>query len=194
MQNIAKIQAKLLPYSIGVYFDAESEAKIRALWKKLAEKNLADYLHNTESRPHLTLAIYEDLELFKAHEILTAISENHAPIPLSFEYVGVFPTTRGTFLGPVVTESLLELHRQVNGNINPHAKLPEIPYYLPEQWVPHCGVAIEVETKNIPEIIQTTSEMFEFPFNATVIEIGITTHEAGNEYCCYQLGKNQEYN
>jgi 2'-5' RNA ligase len=187
MQNIAKIQAKLLPYSIGVYFDAESDAKIRALWKTLAERKLADYLHQSDSRPHLTLAIYKELNLVEAHRLLTKICKQNAPIPLSFEYVGVFPTTRGIFLGPVVTSPLLTLHRQVNEEMNAFAALPEFPYYLPEHWVPHCGVAIEVEPKDIPDVIQITSQMIEFPFNATVIEIGITTHEAGNEYCCYSL-------
>ncbi len=189
MQNIAKIQAKLLPYSIGVYFDAESEAKIRALWKKLAEKGVADYLHNTNSRPHLTLAIYKDLQLIKAHHILMALCEEYAAIPISFQSIGIFPTTGSIFLGPVVTQPLLALHRQVNAEINPFADLPEFPYYLPEQWVPHCGVAIEVENKDIPAVFRITSQVIEFPFNAVIKEMGITTDETGNQYCCYRLGE-----
>ncbi len=187
MQNIAKIQAKLLPYSIGVYFDAESEAKIRALWKVLAEKGVADYLELAGHRPHITLAIYEDLDLEKTNEILTNICEKTSEIPISFQFIGVFPTTRGIFLGPVVTEPLLELHRQINREINAFAILPEIPYYLPEKWVPHCGVAVEVEPQHIPTVVQITDEMIEFPFKAIIKEIGITTNNTEQQYCCYRL-------
>lgn len=187
MQDIAKIQSKLFPYSIGVYFDAESETKIRTLWEVLAERGVANYFYHSESRPHLTLATYNDLDLEKIDEILTSIGEKNAPIPISFQYIGVFPTTRGIFLGPVVTKPLLKLHRQIYQEITPYSILSGIPYYLPEKWVPHCGVAVEVEPEHIPSVVQITDEMITFPFDATITEIGITTNRSENQYCCYQL-------
>ena len=84
MQDIAKIQAKLFPYSIGVYFDAHTEDIIRDLWARLASAG-ADYLHATGQRPHITLGIYKDLDLELTDKMLTQISRETTIIPLSFQ-------------------------------------------------------------------------------------------------------------
>ena len=188
MQDIAKINANLLPYSIGVYFDADGEAAIRQVWADLAAADIADYMHLTGQRPHLTLGIYKHLDLDAAHAALAQISAETAPIPLSFQYLAVFPVSRSIFLGPVVTAPLLKLHKSVHEAVRPLAELPNFPYYLPEKWVPHCGLAIEVDADKVPAAIALSSQALRFTFDVTITKIGISTVPVENQFCCYPLG------
>lgn len=188
MQDIEKIESKLHPYSIGGYFDADSEAAIRAVWAKLAAAELADYLFRSNHRPHITFANFNDLQTAETHTILETICRSTPPIQLSFQFIGVFPTTSGIFLGPVVTKPLLTLHQKLHDALRPIAAPSESPYYLPENWVPHCGVAVEVEADHIPAAVQLIQNSFSFPFNVTLEEISINTIPAENRLCCYRLG------
>jgi len=186
MQDISRIQEKLLPYSIGVYFDSQTEETIRGLWKKLAAIGV-DFLFLTKQRPHLTLGIYKGLDLEQTDQTLTEVSAKTAVIPISFQYVGVFPTTRSIFLGPVLNEPLTTLHETIYQALKPHADMPNFSYYLPDHWVPHCGIGVEVDEEIIPEVIRITNQTISFPLEARIEEIGISTNIQTLNFCCYPL-------
>jgi 2'-5' RNA ligase len=104
----------------------------------LAETGLAPYMHTSGNRPHLTLAIYQELVLAEAKERLTLLAATSKSLPITFSHIGLFPTPEAVvFVAPRVTSDLLELHSRL------HDLLADIgrqllAYYLPGQW---CRIA-----------------------------------------------------
>ncbi len=163
-----------MTYSIGVYFDHKTEVEIRRIWQVLAENQIADYLHLSNNRPHLTLAIFEDLDLEKTSDILCKLADEFQVLDVSFQSVGIFPYST-VFLAPLVSHELLNYQQELHEKLAPFSTLPEIPYFLPGQWVPHCSMAIDFETEKWVEAVQKILEEVRLPINGKITELGLTS-------------------
>lgn len=162
-----------MPFAVHLFFDANTEAGVRSVWKTLADTGIAPYMHHSANRPHFTLAICEQLDLTRCEQQLKSFAASRIPLPVSFQYLGVFPTTpAGVFLGSNVTAPLLELHAQLHETLHPICSEPN-PYYLPGHWVPHCTLALELEARFITQVLDIGLQM-ELPVHAQITEIGLT--------------------
>lgn len=131
-----------MPYAIAALFDAHSQAGIQALRARLAEVTGANAL--PEGRPHLTLAVVEELDAEALRPALLAFCQSMPPLPLHLAAVGAFPTAEGiVYLAPVVTQPLLAAHASLCRVLTEAGYTPE-PYYRPQNWVPHCTVAVNL--------------------------------------------------
>lgn len=164
-----------MTYSIGVYFDHETEVEIRRIWQILAEFQIADYLHLSNNRPHLTLSIFEDLDLDKTSDILCGLADEFPVLEISFQSVGIFPYST-VFLAPLVSHELLNFQRTLHEKLVPYAKLPEIPYFLPGLWVPHCSMAIDFLPGKWIDAVQKILEEIQLPLNGKISELGLTSY------------------
>jgi 2'-5' RNA ligase len=132
-------------YAVGLNFDAEPTNLILNIWKQLAETGLADYLYISGNHPHITLGIFEDIDVEKVNFELNAYTKNLAPFQLSFQQIGIFPSPKvAVFWGPVVTEKLLELHSDLYERLRKFGGQPDFDFYKPGYWVPHCALAMEI--------------------------------------------------
>ena len=111
-----------MTYSIGVYFDETTEVEIRRIWQVLAECQIADYLHLSNNRPHLTLSIFEDLDLDKTSDILCKLAGEFPILEISFQSVGIFPYST-VFLAPLVSHELLNFQRELHEKLVPLCKV-----------------------------------------------------------------------
>jgi len=161
-----------MPYALQLYFDPSTDAKVRKLWRRFAEAGIARHLVESANRPHLTLAVYDNLDVVTAERELLLFVPTLAPFPVIFTHVGVFTQPSPVvFLAPVVTIDLLDLHqvtheRFVGFGTGPHQ------FYLPRRWIPHCTIALHVDRQTLPlsmEVIQEIS----LPMTGTVTELGI---------------------
>ena len=164
-----------MTYSIGVYFDPQTETEIRRIWQLMAENGVAEYLHLSANRPHFTLTIFEDLDLDKTGEVLCKLASQLMPLEVSFQSIGIFSNTTAVFLAPLVTQQLLDLQKELHEALIGFASLPEFPYYLPGQWVPHCGLAIEMPPENLLSAAKIAIENLTLPLNGRITELGLTS-------------------
>lgn len=67
-----------MPYALQLYFDPGTDAMVRQLWCRFAEAGIARHLAESANRPHLTLAIYDDLDVAMAERELL-LSSRHSP-------------------------------------------------------------------------------------------------------------------
>lgn len=140
-----------MPYAIAALFDAQSEAGIRALRARLAESAGADAF--PQVRPHLTLAVIEELDAEALRPTLQAFCQSMPPLPLHLAAVGAFPTSEGVvYLAPVVTRPLLAAHASLCRVLTDAGYTPE-PYYRPQNWVPHCTVAANLTRAQVSEAV-----------------------------------------
>jgi 2'-5' RNA ligase superfamily protein len=111
-----------MPFAIELFFDAATDAAVRRVWAALAEQGIAPYLHESAAQPHISLAVYEGLDV---------------------SGWGVFPgaSESAVFAAPVVTSDLLAVHDEACALLASVAREPAA-YYLPGRWVPHCSLAV----------------------------------------------------
>lgn len=161
-----------MPFAVHLFFDTSAEAVIKSAWKKLADTGIAPYMHQSANRPHFTLAIYEDIDSTASEQLLKSFATTTNPLPVIFQYLGIFPTTpSAVFLSSAVTVPLLELHAQIHETMRHIGRDPN-PYYLPGNWVPHCTLALELEPRLITRVLEFGLQM-PLPFSGEISEIGV---------------------
>src|ERR1035437_2749441 len=163
-----------MPYSIGLYFDQETDLLIRKIWTLLDERKFGGYYHQSGNRPHLTLSIFNDVDISKAAYVLEHISQSLNPFSLSFQQIGLFPgPDMAIFWGPVVTKELLEIHSHIYKLFCEFSTQPDFNFYTPGHWIPHCGLAMEIKNYSVvPQIIELCQTLPN-PHIGWVTEIGL---------------------
>ena len=99
-----------MPFAIELTLDAEAGDAVRALWRALADAGIDSFMLRSGAAPHITLAVYDDLDIDAYVTTLGAFATAVAVHAVTFASIGVFPTTGVVFLAPVVTPELLAIH------------------------------------------------------------------------------------
>ena len=145
-----------MPYSIELRFDdALTEAVAR--WSEAVAALVG--LPCGVVEPHVSLAVYDDRAAVDPDKLVAALDRlapRHAPTPVTFASVGVFPTEeRVLFLAPVVSPRLLALHHayhSLTAELRPRCR----EHYLPGNWVPHCTLAMLLP---LPELLRALEQL-----------------------------------
>lgn len=174
-----------MPYAIEMFFDEELDATIRSVWNKLAERKLAPYLAGCGSRPHVSLAVYDDLDVPTAEDRLKSFAASLAPFSMMMWNLGIFSSPPVVFYAPQVTQGLLALHSKFHDHFQGLGQGPA-EYYLPGRWVPHCALAVRVEPSRLPRVVDTCRKECP-PVSGEVREIGIVRFLPVVQLCAFGL-------
>lgn len=144
----------MIGYAVELYFDAEGEERIRRLWRGLATVGISDVLEKSGGRPHISLAVFGDVEVGRLQEVVEGFAQELPPLRVNLASVGTFPTPEGVvFLAPVVSRALLALHESFSERLAVH-KLVAQPYYRAGRWVPHCTVGQSLASGQITAAVE----------------------------------------
>ena len=133
-----------MQYAIELYYDKETENKLFELAKKIADEGISTKFLEWKTRPHLTLACFNDVEETECIEKLKIFAENHKAIPAYIGSIGMFNDTKTIFVSPVMNSSMYQFQRELHETlIGFDAKGWE--WYCPDMWVPHCTIALTRE-------------------------------------------------
>lgn len=171
-----------MSFAINLYFNKEGEQAILKIWESLALLNIGKCMSCTNGRPHITLAIYNDLEMSKAKEVLEVITQDVYSFKLTFLQIGIFPLHKGTiFLTPNLTNELFLIHGRLH---DAFAKWAEQgwEYYKPQVWHPHCTLSMETPVAEIPKVLEEILKNFQC-IEVTVESMGIASLDP-IEYLC----------
>ena len=80
-----------MPFAVHLFFDTDTEVIIKSAWRKLADTEVAPYMHVSANRPHLTLAIYQHLNLTESEQQLRGLAATRNPLAVIFQHLGIFP-------------------------------------------------------------------------------------------------------
>ena len=130
-----------MQYAIELYFDKETEEKLLALSRRVAEAKLSTKFLEWKTRPHLTLACFNDVDEVRCAELLGRFAASRLPLPAYIGSVGMFNDTRTIFASPIMNEGMYRFHREL------HEALKDFDtagweWYLPGRWAPHCTLAL----------------------------------------------------
>ncbi len=174
-------------YAVELGFDPASEARVRALWQKLADQGLSSVLLELGARPHISLAVAESLDAAAFEPVLAEFARASAPLELALSAVGHFPTDEGVvYLAPTVTPELLELHRALYARLEALG-LETNTYYRPGRWVPHCTAATDLARADVPRAVALCAASD--AYGPIALEsVALVEWRPVTELCAFRLG------
>jgi hypothetical protein len=90
-----------MAFAIELALDAASAAPVRALWRRLAEAG-ARFMADSGADPHVSLVIWDDLDVERASAEIAALARETALVPVAFTRVSVeFRPARERFSRPL---------------------------------------------------------------------------------------------
>lgn len=173
-------------FAVELYFDTGLEAAIRALRVELGNAGIPPFMDEIGDRPHVSLAVFSELDVPTLTPLLAAFAAETPEFTISFASVGVFPTAEGAvFLAPLMTDQLKTIHQDF------HRRLGVLPtpsgaYYRPDQWVPHCTLAMEVPQPLIGTAVQTCVTHWQ-SYQGVVQEVGLIEFRPVKTWQLYPL-------
>src|SRR5690348_16612926 len=119
-----------MPFAIQLFVDPVSDSIVRSLWEDIARAGLFA-MRESGNRPHVSLAIYRELDVALCANLLDVFAATHAPFALTFTSLGIFHEGQiVVFLAPVASVALLHLHKEIHALLQGTDTFPA-PYYLP---------------------------------------------------------------
>lgn len=136
-----------MQYAIELYFDKETEQKLFDLAKRVADEKLSTKFLEWKTRPHLTLACFNDVDEEKCIKQLKEFAKSHKRIPAYMGSVGMFNDTKTIFVSPVMNSNMYQFQRELHEHLNDFDK-NGWEWYCPNRWVPHCTLALTSEDED----------------------------------------------
>lgn len=160
-----------MPYAIEMFFDPESESKIRFLQDSLASAGVAA-APDPASRPHVSLTVCDSVDIPAACHFLDQFAEATPSFPISLSSLGFFATVEPVaYLSPKVTPALLALHAEFSAAFAGISK-GLWDHYSPARWMPHCTIATSIPAHGSPAILDICRSA-SLPLDCLVSAIGL---------------------
>lgn len=133
-----------MQYAIELYYDEETENKLFHLAQRVAEEGISTKFLEWKTRPHLTLACFNDVNEETCIWKLKEFAGEHKTMPAYIASVGMFNDTKTIFAAPMMNQAMYEFQAQL------HECLKDFDttgweWYCPGRWAPHCTLALTAE-------------------------------------------------
>ena len=133
-----------MKYAIELYFDKETEQKLNQLSQKIADAKISTKFLEWKTRPHLTLACYNDVDENRCIESLKDFAQSHKRMPAYIGSVGMFNDTKTIFVSPIMNSAMYQFQRELFESLT-EFDTKGWEWYHPDRWVPHCTIALTGE-------------------------------------------------
>ena len=130
-----------MQYAIELYYDKETEKKLFDIAQKIADEKISTRFLEWKTRPHLTLACFNDVDEAYCIKKLKDFAENHKIMPAYIGSVGMFNDTKTIFVSPVMNSGMYQFQRELHENLK-EFDTTGWEWYCPDRWVPHCTIAL----------------------------------------------------
>ncbi len=177
-----------MPFAFELFLDSVTEQLIREVWRRYAELGISSYLAESDSRPHVTMAVFDELTIEECQVLLNDFVARKRLITLEMSHLGLFYSAKNVvYLGPTVTEELLQLHRDFH-RIFERFMEHEWDCYRRGRWVPHCTLGVEIPKERLPEAVAAAMELIPLPLTCRVGEVGLIEFSPVRHLCSCKLG------
>jgi hypothetical protein len=155
------------------HFDAETESRIRELWKRLDAAGIP----GAGNRPRVTLAVAGSIPA-PARKALRGELELLSIPDLWLHTLGTLPgDERMLLLGAVVDTELLAVHSAVHDVLAGKVKNPSA-YYFPGAWIPCCVLTKGLDTDQLARAFAAL--LPPEPVRAAVREVSVLDTRTGD--------------
>ena len=134
----------MMQYAIKLFFNEEMEQNLLHYAKRISEENLSTNWLEWKTRPHITLACFNDVDETVCIARLKQFAEKQQALPAYIGSVGMFTDTKTIFASPIMTSTMYQMQRELHDCLRDF-DTRGWEWYLPDRWVPHCGIALMKE-------------------------------------------------
>lgn len=138
-----------MPFAVTLRVSESDAAPLLALQDEAAD--FASYLRELGYGPHITLAIYDEIEMPELRAAAAELFDRAVALELVFEAVRWFEGPALTlYAAPTPSRDLDELGRKLHRLIAPECCQP---HYRPECFIPHCTLATRISAERRDDVI-----------------------------------------
>lgn len=130
-----------MQYAVELFFNKEVEEKINRLVTRIADEQISTKYLEWNTRPHLTLACYNNVDEEKCIKYLKEFAKSHHKLLAGLGSVGMFVDTKTIFLAPIMTSGLYQFQRDLHNALG-EFDTKGYEWYVTDRWAPHCTVAL----------------------------------------------------
>ena len=158
-------------YALEMFFDINTERKIMNYYTDIKENGISSYLLDIENIPHITIGVFNDIDLDRTNETLKVYCSKIEKFKIRFGSIGIFTQPKScVFIAPDITGKFIELHKSLHQAFN-YCFAQGFEYYLPDKWIPHCAVDISNDINVVCRSTEYLIKTFK-PFEALITHIG----------------------
>ncbi len=166
-----------MQYAIVGYFDEICSQKVREIWKGFAENSIDDYMHKSVNDPHCKLAIYTDLDMKSASDLLKEITSENSSISIVIKNYSLYISNNHYVFSFNMASSieLLEFQQKVKIKFDKISKPLQVDYFERGKWQPDCPLTTSsypMKKENLSVAADFLSSV-ELPINGYLDQIGI---------------------
>jgi len=136
-----------MQYAVELYYDKGTEKKLFDLAQRIADEKISTKFLEWKTRPHLTLACFNDVDEVQCIEQLKTFAQNYKAMPAYIGSVGMFNNTKTVFVSPVMNSGMYQFHRELHEHLK-NFDSNGWEWYCPNRWVPHCTIALTSEDES----------------------------------------------
>lgn len=173
-----------MPYAVELALEPASAAIVRRAWQDLADAGIG-HVAGSGARPHVSLGIWNTLDLGAAEAELRRFAAETAPVRITLASVGLFPGV-AVFLAPTVTAELLSLHAAFHRRFE-GAGQGAWAHYRHGIWVPHCTLATDLEPDQFGTALSIAARV-PLPLESRLVEVGIVEFRPVKQLTTCALG------
>jgi 2'-5' RNA ligase len=136
-----------MAYAINIRADNGTARHIEKLWRLASFFEASPSMEVMNYPPHITVAVYDEIEEEVLFEALRAGFEGIPKLPIRIVGLGFFEPANSIVLW--AAPEVPQLLRSAVQTIHDYVGLARCrPSYRPGRWVPHCTLALRVSREN----------------------------------------------
>jgi 2'-5' RNA ligase len=173
-----------MAFAVQLYVDAATEALVRQVWEKLAEKGLSDAMVKKGGRPNVGLSVFDDADPGEISYRLRQLCKEQRLVEARFEHLGTYCTKDGIlFLVPVVSPRFFLLQSAVYKALG-DAITGLRDGCKPNRFVPHLTVAYGLDKETLARTVALFSNKA-LPIVGAFEKISLVDLSSMEEKCVY---------
>lgn len=173
-------------YAIELLFAKPSEATVLELFAQLKEAGFGLPDRVLDYHPHITLNVCQVLDLEGLEHYIQGFCQRTRAFGLELSYLGAFPASKSVlFLGPTIKQRLFNLHKVFLKGARPFIKATRS-YYEPDNWVPHCTLAFDLNPADLNQALATISQT-PLPIAVNLAQLALVEVPKGQMLYSYPL-------
>lgn len=127
-----------MAFAVSLLFDPETSDAISGRWKRLADAGLSNSMLDLGYRPHVTLAVYDELAADAAIAALDRVFDNASQLAVTLTAFSTFGAGSGVCYAALAPSAdLVRSHTTIVAAIGETCR----PHYQTRNWTPHCTLA-----------------------------------------------------
>jgi|SRR5215211_1820895 len=135
-----------MAYAVSLLFNAEVANAISTRWQRLADAGISRSMLDLGYQPHVTLAVFDDLDADVAAAALDIIFNDVVCLDVSLSGIATFGAASGVCYAALApSPDLIRLHAATLAAIHATCR----PHYQAGRWTPHCTLAMNLSDADV---------------------------------------------